>query len=133
MIVQQISVFLENKSYALSKLTTLLSNNNINLLALCISESNEFGIIRIIVDDVELTKQILEENGYAVSLTNVVVVTVKDEPGALTKILQTLNGVGIDIEYMYAFMAGKMEGYAKMIIKTNDIYLAHESIKNLLY
>jgi len=104
MKVEQISVFLENKAGRLAEVTQTLAVNNINLRALSLADTTDFGILRLIVDDSEKAKTVLKDKGFTVGKTNVVAVEVEDKPGGLNYILETLGNNGINVEYMYAFV-----------------------------
>ena len=104
MKVEQLSIFLENKAGRLAEVTRALSSANINIRALSLADTSEFGILRLIVDDHEKAKVILKEQGFTVGRTSVVAVEVADRPGGLDDILQMLSGSGINVEYMYAFV-----------------------------
>jgi hypothetical protein len=104
MKVEQISIFLENKPGGLSSVTKALRDANINIRALSLADTSDFGILRLIVDDVAKAKEILNANGFAVGRTNVVAVEVPDKPGGLHSILDALTAEGINVEYMYAFV-----------------------------
>lgn len=119
MTVKQISVFVENKAGKLAELTEYLYQHNIDMRALSIAETQDFGIVRIIVDDPYKTSCILKESGYVVSITPVLAVEMSDEPGSLAKILKTLGDGDISLEYMYAFLTRK-EATAYMILRVED-------------
>ncbi|AQS60155.1 ACT domain-containing protein [Desulforamulus ferrireducens] len=104
MRVQQISIFLENKKGRLAKVTEVLGEKNINIRALSIADTTDFGILRLIVNKPELAYQVLKEAGFTVSTTDVIAVEVTDQPGGLSAILRHLDKVGINIEYLYAFV-----------------------------
>ena len=107
MTVRQISVFLENRPGALHEFTQLLEAHNIDLRALSLAESEDFGIVRVIVDDPLRASQVLKEEGYVSSMTKVLAVEIEDKPGALVGILNVLGEKKIKLEYMYAFLAKK--------------------------
>ena len=107
MNVKQISVFLENTPGSLHAMTTTLARNNIDMRALSISETSDFGIARIIVDDVYKTATVLRDAGYIHNVTPVLGVAIPDTPGGLNQVLLALNEAGINVEYMYAFLGGK--------------------------
>ena len=107
MTVRQISVFLENRPGALHEFTQLLEAHNIDLRALSLAESEDFGIVRVIVDDPLRASQVLKEEGYVSSMTKVLAVEIEDKPGALVGILNVLGEKKINLEYMYAFLAKK--------------------------
>ena len=104
MLVEQIAVFLENKSGRLADITAVLADNNINIRALSVADTADFGILRLIVDNVEMAKSVLKENGFTVGKTNVIAVEVEDKTGGLAKVLKCLTIDNINIEYMYAFV-----------------------------
>lgn len=104
MKVEQISVFLENKPGSLEHATRVLKENNINIRTLSIAETVDFGILRLIVNDVEKTNQALKDAGFRVSKTIVVAVEVPDQPGGLHGIMEVLQIESINVEYLYAFV-----------------------------
>lgn len=104
MKVEQISVFLENKAGRLAEVTRLLGEGGVNIRALSLADTSDFGILRLIVNDNEKAKKILKENGFTVGKTNVVAIEVEDRPGGLARILDILYRAGINVEYMYAFV-----------------------------
>ena len=104
MKVEQISIFIENKSGRLAEVARILGDAGINIRALSLADTSDFGILRLIVNDREKAKQILKEKGFTVSKTEVVAVEVPDRPGGLSEILQTLDSESINVEYMYAFV-----------------------------
>lgn len=116
MLIKQISIFLENKSGRLAEVTRVLASNNIDISALSIADTTDFGILRLIVNKPEIAEQILKENGFTVSCTSVIAISVPDKPGGLAAALDILDREGIGIEYMYAFV-GKAESEALVILK----------------
>lgn len=104
MKVEQISIFIENKSGRLAEVTRVLGDAGVNIRALSLADTSDFGILRLIVDDREKAKAALKEKGFTVNKTEVVAVEVPDRPGGLADILQTLDGEEINVEYMYAFV-----------------------------
>jgi len=102
--VKQISVFLENKSGRLARVTKVLGNNSINIRALSIADTTDFGILRLIVNDPDKAFSTLKEDGFTVSVTDVLAVEVLDEPGGLSNTMEVLKQAGINIEYLYAFL-----------------------------
>lgn len=119
MTVKQISAFLENKPGALAAFTRILQNSEIDLRALSLAETEDFGIVRVIVDDPFKTMQILKEEGYVCSLTKVLAITFEDKPGALVKVLNLLGDADVNLEYSYAFLAKKANS-ACMIFRVAD-------------
>lgn len=104
MRITQISVFLENRKGRLFDVCSLLGENNINIMALTIAETENFGVLRIIVNKPDDAIKLLKNKGFAANLTDVVVAEVEDKPGGLAKILKILNENNLNIEYMHAFM-----------------------------
>ncbi|MDI9624082.1 MAG: ACT domain-containing protein [Methanothermobacter sp.] len=120
MKVKQISVFLENKKGRLKKAVHALAEANINIRALSIADTSEFGILRLMVPDPEQAKKVLEENNFVVKLNDVIAVEVPDRPGGLDKILGILTKADMNVEYIYAFVEKKGEK-AIVVIRTEDI------------
>ena len=104
MKVKQMSVFLENKSGRLAQVTRVLGENGINIRALSIADTTDFGILRLIVSDPDKTYRVLKEAGFTVSATDVIAVEVADRPGGLADILQLLQNAEVNIEYLYVFI-----------------------------
>jgi len=104
MNVKQISVFLENKSGRLASVTRILAANEINIRALSIADTADFGILRIVVDNPEKASRILKENGFVATETAVIAVEVPDRPGGLAEVLAFLEKAEINIEYLYSFV-----------------------------
>ena len=126
MIIKQLSVFLENKQGRICAAADLLAQNNINIRALSLADTSDFGILRLIVDKPEEGKKILSDAGIVVRITNVLSLTMEDTPGGTLGVLRLLAESGIGVEYMYAF-TGKADGEAFMIIQTDELEAA-ESI-----
>ena len=125
MKVQQISVFLENKSGRLAELTEVLGKADVNIRALSIADTSDFGILRLIVNKPEEALGILKSEGFTVSITDVIAVEVKDKPGGLASILKTLQSAGINIEYLYAFLEKSSED-ALVVFRVEQIEEAIE-------
>ncbi|HEU0265473.1 MAG TPA: ACT domain-containing protein [Geobacterales bacterium] len=104
MNVEQISIFIENKSGRLAEITRILGEAKVNIRALSLADTSDFGILRLIVNDREKAKTVLKENGFTVNKTDVVAVEVPDRPGGLAQILQALDADAVNVEYMYAFV-----------------------------
>jgi hypothetical protein len=104
MKVEQISVFLENKPGSLEHATRVLRDASINIRTLSLAETSDFGILRLIVNDVEKANKVLKDAGFRVSKTVVVAVEVPDKPGGLHSIMEVLSVEGINVEYLYAFV-----------------------------
>ncbi|HML06246.1 MAG TPA: ACT domain-containing protein [Methanobacterium sp.] len=120
MKLKQISIFLENKKGRLWKALSILREADINIRALSIADTSEFGILRLIVPDPEKAKSILETENFVVKINEVIAVEVHDEPGGLEKILEILNKADINVEYIYAFVEKKGEK-AIVVLRTEDI------------
>ena len=118
MKVEQISVFMENRPGALERVTGVLGKAGINIRSLSLADTSDFGILRLIVNDVAVAQKVLQENGFTVKRTNVVAVEVPDRPGGLHDILTVLSENQINVEYMYAFIEHSGEN-AIMIFRFN--------------
>ncbi|HHU92925.1 MAG TPA: ACT domain-containing protein [Halanaerobiaceae bacterium] len=119
MLIKQISIFLENKSGRLAEVLNILGKNNIDLIAISISDTTDFGILRLIVNKPEETEKVLQESGCTVNSTEVLAVSVEDKPGSLAEVLAVLARESIDIEYLYA--VGKDTRGAVVIVRVNDL------------
>lgn len=117
MSVNQVSVFLENKPGTLNKMTEVLAKHSINIRALSLADTNDFGIVRMLVNDVYEATNVLKEENFVAKFTPVLVYKISDETGSLNKILQFFSEAEVNIEYMYAF-AGKKDAY--MIFRVSD-------------
>ncbi len=104
MKVEQIAVFLENKSGRLAEVTAVLARAGINIRALSLADTTDFGILRLIVNKTEQAKSVLKENGFTVGITEVIAIEVPDRPGGLSEILSAVQRRGINVEYMYAIV-----------------------------
>ncbi len=104
MKVEQLSIFLENKPGGLEEVTRIMKDAGINIRTLSLADTTDFGILRLIVNDVDRASQVLKEQGYRISRTIVVAVEVPDRPGGLHSILEVLSKDGINVEYLYAFV-----------------------------
>ena len=129
MLLKQISVFLENKSGQLSEFVDLLAQNQIDLRALSIAEAQDYGVLRIIVDKPEETLSLLRAQNWICTATDVLAVTVPDEPGSLTKILKTLADKDVSLAYTYAFLSGDA-GKACIILRVDDNAWAEKLLKD---
>lgn len=128
MKVKQISIFLENKSGRLADVTRVLADNDINIRALSIADTNDFGILRLIVNSPEKAWKVLKEKGFTVSETEIIAVRIPDQPGGLAGILSILEKNQINIEYMYAFV-GKSGTDAVVVIRIENIDRAIELLQ----
>ena len=121
MAIKQLSVFVENKEGALVEVTETLAKNQIDLKALSIADTQDYGILRVMVNDIDKAKQALEENGNIVKATDVVGFAVTDETGSMSKVISILSQNGINIEYLYAFISVlRKNAYVVARVKDND-------------
>lgn len=127
-MIKQISVFLENKTGALGEVVKFMAENNVNLRALSIADTEDFGILRIITDDPDSTIEKIKNAGYSAKLTNVLAVEIDDKPGSFSKIVDVLSNEGISIEYTYAFLSKKADR-AYIIIRADNSEKASELLK----
>ena len=117
--VRQISVFVENKPTKLAEAMKLLKNSKINIRAMALADTKDFGILRLIVNDTEKTVDILRDASYAVTVTEVVAISIPDSPGQLSRVLDVLGDSGVNIEYLYAFI-GKSDRSVSFVIRVDD-------------
>lgn len=129
MALKQLTVFVENKQGTVASVTDTLSKHNINLRALSIADTKEFGILRIIVSDEALAEKILIEEGYLIKVIEVVGIKISDEPGKLSAALKVLDEHKINMEYLYAFMT-RTEQYAYVVLRVEDNNVAEIALAN---
>ena len=127
MAIKQLTVFIQNKKGTVVSVTDILSKNDINLRALSIAETQDFGILRLIVNDEKAAEAVLEENGYLIKVIDVVGVKIGDEPGRLTAALDVLDKADINVEYLYAFMA-RTEKHAYVVLRVEDNAVAEKTL-----
>lgn len=127
MKLQQVSVFLENRKGRLAEVARVLGNANINIRALSLADTSDFGILRLIVNDVEKAFKVLKDNGYTVRDTEVVAVEVEDQPGGLAEVLATLAKEDLNVEYMYAFVE-KSQNKAVLVFRIEELQKAIEAL-----
>ena len=127
MAIKQLTVFVQNKKGTVVSVTEILSKNNVNLRALSIAETQDFGILRLIVNDEKTAEKVLLENGYLIKVIDVVGVKIGDEPGKLTEALAVLDKENINVEYMYAFMA-RTEKHAYVVLRVEDNAVAEAAL-----
>ncbi len=127
MHIKQLSVFLEDRSGRLTELTRILAENDVNITALSVAETADYGIVRMVVGRPELAKKVLEEAGFSIGLTDVVCVNIPDKPGSLYRILQILTEEKINIDYMYAFSNNDV---ALAVIRATDMQQVTEVLQN---
>ena len=127
MSIKQLTVFVQNKKGTVVSVTDILSKNNVNLRALSIAETQDFGILRLIVNDTKAAESALLENGYLIKVIDVVGVKIGDEPGKLTAALDVLDKSDINVEYLYAFMS-RTEKHAYVVLRVEDNAVAEKAL-----
>ena len=120
MTIHQISVFLENRAGQLAEITSVLARHNIDLRAINIAETTDYGVLRLIADKPQEAASVLLEQGFILSMTPVLAVSVPDEPGGLARVLEVLARENIDVEYMYSVF-GQVDGRAHMNFRVADV------------
>ncbi len=128
MTLKQLSVFLENKPGALSRPCRMLAKAGINIQTFALADTQQFGILRLVVHEWEKAKQILEENGCAVKVNDVVALEVPDHPGGLADVLEVLERAQVNVEYMYAFTA-KQNGKGLLLFRFDKPDMALAKLK----
>lgn len=119
MKVQQISIFLENRAGRLNTVTRVLGDEKVNIRALSLADTSDFGILRLIVDQPDKAKTVLTAEGFTLTLTEVIAVEVPDQPGGLADVLALLSNAGVNVEYMYAFVE-KATDKAVLVFRFDD-------------
>ena len=127
MTIRQISVFIENKPGTMVKITDALGNGGIDIRAASLADTQDFGILRLIVDDSDKARKILSEIGCVTSVTDVIAAEVSDEPGAMTTLLNQTASTGLNIEYMYAFISPKNHK-AYIVLRIKDVEKAVKTL-----
>ena len=120
MLVKQLSIFVENKPGRLSAIIKLLGEHGVNLSALSLADTTNFGVLRLIADKTDVAQAVLREAGIVSKCSDVLAVAIDDTPGALTGILDLFTENGVSVEYMYAF-SKQLEGKAQMVVKTDSL------------
>lgn len=128
MFIKQLSIFIENRKGRLAEITDIIAKHNINIKALSIADTTNFGILRIIVDDPYSVENILRNNQITVSVTTVIGLAVDDKPGGIAAALSLLSENGITVEYMYGFMS-KNETTAFIILRVDDEFKSQDILK----
>ena len=128
MKLNQLSVFLENKPGALSAPCRLLADANINVQTFSLADTREFGILRLVVQEWDRAKKVLEKNGFAVKITEVVALEVGDRPGGLADVLEILDRAGVNVEYTYPFTI-KHQGKGLLLFRFNDADAAIKALE----
>ncbi len=129
MSLKQLTIFVENKQGTLVDITKTLADNNVNMRALSIADTQDFGILRLIVNDNETATKALTEAGYLLKMTDVVGVKIGDQPGKLSKALEVLDEANINMEYLYAFMA-RTEKHAYVVLRVADNDAAEKALED---
>ncbi|MCR4952902.1 MAG: amino acid-binding protein [Treponema sp.] len=129
MTIKQISIFIENRKNALAEFTNVLATHNINMRAMSLADTSDFGIARIIVDNAEQVQAALERSAYIVKVTPVIAIEIPDEAGSLNNILKILADNGRNVEYMYGF-TGRKTNSAYMIIRCTDVPETEKVLEN---
>jgi hypothetical protein len=119
MAIQQLSVFVENKPGALISITEILASHGVDMRAMCVAEAQDFGILRLIVDNTEQAAAALKDARCVISVNEVVAVAVSDRPGGMTEVIRLLAEHGINIEYMYAFITVAKQN-AQVVLRVED-------------
>ena len=125
MAIKQLTVFVQNKQGTVASVTDILSKNDINLRALSIAETQDFGILRMIVNDEAAAERVLADSGYLIKVIDVVGIKIGDEPGKLSEALTVLDNANINLEYLYAFMA-RTEKHAYVVLRVEDNAVAEQ-------
>ena len=128
MLIKQISVFVENVPGQLSEVTKALGENGIDMSALSLADTSEFGILRLIVNDPDKACQVLRDHHYIVKQNDVLAAVVDDRPGGLTGVLDILANVNVSVEYMYAFVGSK-DGHAVVVIRPDNAEVAMAALE----
>lgn len=129
MSLKQVTVFVENKQGSLVAITDTLAKHNVNIRALSIADTQEFGILRLIVNDTAAAVKTLADEGHLINTTDVVGVKIGDAPGKLSKALEVLDAAGINMEYLYAFMT-RTERHAYVVLRVADNAAAESALEN---
>ena len=128
MAIRQLTIFVQNRQGAIVSITEALAANQVNIRALSIAETEDFGILRLIVNDEETAQKTLSDAGYLIKVTEVVGVKIGDAPGKLTGALEVLDKAGINLEYLYAFMA-RTEKHAYVVLRVEDNAAAEAALE----
>ena len=129
MSLKQLTIFVENKQGSLVDITDTLAQNNVNLRALSIADTQDFGLLRLIVNDNDTAVASLSDKGYVLKVTEVVGVKIGDQPGKLSKALSVLAEAGVNVEYLYAFMA-RTERHAYVVLRPTDNAAAEKALED---
>ena len=130
MLVKQLFIFVENKPGRLSDIIKLLGENGVNLSALSLADTTNFGVLRLIADKTDVAQAVLRDAGIVSKCSDVLAVVIDDTPGALTGILDLFTENGVSVEYMYAF-SKQLEGKAQMVVKTDSLEKAEALLTSM--
>ncbi|MBP2637258.1 MAG: hypothetical protein H6Q72_3165 [Firmicutes bacterium] len=128
MIINQLSVFVENQPGKLAEVLGVLHSHGINIRAMSVGDTADFGILRIVVNEPEKVQQVLRGAGFTVRITPVLCIMLSDQPGGLFEYVNKLSLAGINIEYFYAFAANSTEKHARVVLKVDNLSLAERLI-----
>ena len=129
MAIRQLSVFVENKKGSLHEITDTLAKAGIDLRSMCLADTTDFGIVRMITNEPERAKKVLDDAGHAANVREITAFAVPDVPGGLAMVLSLLEGRGINIEYLYALITGEA-GKAYAVMRTDDTEHTEEILKS---
>ena len=124
MFAKQLTVFIENRTGRLCEVLNVLKNNGVNILSLSLADTTEFGLLRLIVDNPEMGKEKLSENGFSSLLSNVSIIKIPHKVGSLQELLRAIDASGVNIEYMYGLSVEDNEAY--VVLKASDSQKADE-------
>lgn len=130
LIIDQISIFIENRSGRMAQIASALGEVNVNIRAMSLADTSDFGILRLIVNDVEKAVDVLKNKGFTVRISQVIAVEIKDQPGELGQFLTVLEKAGLNVEYMYAFVQKSGE-HAVVIFRFDDLDRAIDVIQGV--
>ncbi|WP_443713379.1 ACT domain-containing protein [Ruminococcus sp.] len=128
MTVKQLSVFIENRLGRLSAVTKILGDNDVNIRAMSLADTKDFGILRLIVDDFDKAVSALKEEGFSVTSTQVLAVEINDRPGGLAEAMKALYNDNISVEYMYSAFINTKENTAYLILRVENVTAAQEAL-----
>ena len=128
MVAKQLSVFIENRQGRLGEVLSVLKNNNVNILSLSLADTTEYGLLRLIVNNPELGKEKLSEDGFSTILTDVLVLKITHQAGSLQDLLKVLSNEDVNIEYMYGLSIDGDEAY--VVLKTSNIAKAEKLLND---
>ena len=127
MLIKQISVFVENVPGKLVEVSQILGDNGIDMSALSLADSSDFGILRLIVNDPDKAYQVLRDHAFVVKQSDVIAAVIDDRPGGLTAVLRILAEAKVSVEYMYAFVGNRQDGHAVVVMRTDNEEIAQQA------